>query len=915
MTHSWKPSALGKLFDQALDWKLELDGESFRLTVRGKTFNGSVDQLEGLALKPGIFWTSVSIPGTRRQYLKLGGIPNAQARQLKHALTEAIDAKRKREQIAAQIRDFDQQIPPVMNWVRSALDACKHQLARRGWLSRDFVQQTGNSKPALPKALMASAEVQQHLARQPQSVQQAFRVWQHPFEDFAQGVNQRHAAKVATDDHEFFDRVEKSPLTPEQRNAVVCFDSRVLLVASAGSGKTSTMVAKAGYALQRGYFAPERILVLAFNSDAAKELRERIQARLIPLGLPADQATADTFHAFGLYVIGAATGKKPSVAPWLEDGKDLGTLVGLVDDLKDRNHEFRLQWDLFRVVLGQDLPKFGKEQENPNAWDRDQRRAGFWTLNGEVVKSQGEVVLANWLFYNGVRYAYEGDYEHETADATHRQYRPDFYLPDAKAYLEHWALDEKGEPPKEFSGYKEGMAWKRALHQQYGTTLLETTMAELWSGKALEYLGRELPRLGINLDPNPDRPVPGRQPIENRRLAGTFRTFLTHAKSNRLSMQDLRVRLQQGGAGGFRFRHEMFLRLFEALWQAWDEKLRASGYIDFEDMLNLATDCIEAGQWKSPYELVMVDEFQDASQARARMVAALMRGKDKYLFAVGDDWQSINRFAGADLEVMTGFEALFGKATTLKLETTFRCPPTLCQISSTFVGKNPSQIAKQVRSPKADIAEPLRIVQVEEERFIRAAVEGRVREIAQEAAAAGKKASVYLLVRYKKDRAFMPGAYDGQWVDVSSITVHKSKGLEADHVIVPRVTAETQGFPSKIADDPVLRLAMPASEAFEFAEERRLFYVALTRARSTVTLVTVRHMESSFIGELVKEQGLRVLNADGTEGDSEVCPKCGRGFLRPKVSQYGPFMACSAFPRCDYKRDERRAHGRKNGRR
>lgn len=365
--------------------------------------------------------------------------------------------------------------------------------------------------------------------------------------------------------------------------------------------------------------------------------------------------------------------------------------------------------------------------------------------------------------------------------------------------------------------------------------------------------------------------------------------------------------LAEGAAGEFRFRHEVFLQLFDKLSQAWSEKLRAEGCIDFEDMLNLATDCIESGEWANPYELVMVDEFQDASQARARMVAALMRGGDKYMFAVGDDWQGINRFAGADLAVMTGFEARFGKATTLTLETTFRCPPSLCEISSTFVRKNPSQIAKQVRSPKADIVDPVRIVRVEEERFIRAAVEQRIREIAQGAAALGKKASVYLLARYQKDRAFMPMSYDSQWAEVSFLTVHRSKGLEADHVIVPRVTAETLGFPSKIADDPVLQLAMPSGETFEFAEERRLFYVALTRARSTATLITVRHMESSFISEIVKEQGLRVFNADGTEGDSELCPKCGKGFLRPRTSKFGPFLSCSTFPRCDYKRDGRRS--------
>src|SRR5690606_30358876 len=151
----------------------------------------------------------------------------------------------------------------------------------------------------------------------------------------------------------------------------------------------------------------------------------------------------------------------------------------------------------------------------------------------------------------------------------------------------------------------------------------------------------------------------------------------------------------------------------------WEAKLRADKCIDFEDMLNQASECVEAGRWTSPFDLVMVDEFQDVSHARARLVAALIDHPGKCLFAVGDDWQSINRFAGADLGVMTHFEETFGKAVTLKLETTFRCPQSLCDISSQFVQKNPNQIRKKVLSAKPDITEPVRIMRVDSEEKIR----------------------------------------------------------------------------------------------------------------------------------------------------------------------------------------------------
>ena len=905
---SWNPSTFGKLLTSTPEWSLTIHDRAFDLVVGARKITQPLTSLGGLKVKPGLLWSGIRFADTDGHEVLLDGLPNADAERLQKAVADALERVRVGQLIAA----FDRVAPKLVSRHEAIARASNAQLARRGWLGREFAAKLEDFKPAEAVGLLGQPEVQNYVTSQSEALQRAVRFWQVPMADFVRRSNKLHAEKAFVDDKVFFDTVEKSPLTAEQRQAVVCFDDRVLLVASAGSGKTSVMVAKAGYALRRGYFAADKILLLAFNSDAAAELRERIKDRLAPLGLPADAVAARTFHAFGLDVIGKATGRRPSLAPWLDRGQDICTLVELVDRLKANDEDFRTGWDLLRMVFGQDMPKFGKDSDAAESWDRDKKRPGFWTLHNEVVKSRGEQILANWLFYNGVRYVYEAPYRHDTADANHRQYCPDFYFPDADAYLEHWALDERGEPPPEFMNYKEGMAWKRKVHADRGTRLLETTMADLWSGKAFKYLRQELTHLGIVLDPNPDRQVPGRQPIENERLARTFRSFLTHAKSNRLVVRDLRERLVSGVAGQFRFRHELFLRLFEVLWQAWEAKLRAAQCIDFEDMLNLATDCIEVCQWVSPYELVMVDEFQDASQARARMLASLLRGPDKYLFAVGDDWQSINRFTGADLSVMTSFEQRFGAGTTLKLETTFRCPPSLCAISSTFVRKNPRQIDKSVRSPKPDIAEPVGIVRVPEATAMRVGVEARVAEIAAEASTASKKVSVFVLGRYNKDSAAMPTSYDRHWVDLKFITVHASKGLEADHVIVPGLSTDGLGFPSRIIDDPVLLLAMPGGDDYPHAKERRLFYVALTRARATVTLITVARKESAFIIELVREQKIKLRNIDGSSATTTLCPDCGSGFLIQRSGRFGPFLGCTGYPRCEHTRkmEQARSSGR-----
>lgn len=899
---TWVPTAAGKAFTSTPDWRLSLRGSKYEGHVAGRPMAGPVLDIRDTSIIPGAFWATVIIPISAGTQARVDGLPNADAKVLQRTLQRAVEAENKRLAEASAGQMLSKVRPTLLSWAKGTLDKCKQEISSRGWLANEFVRELEDSRPKDVAEALRVPLVRQRAAAE-EAVQEAVKLWDCNMPEFANGINKRQLEAELKASVDFFARVEKTPLTREQIEAVVTFDSRVLLVASAGSGKTSTMVAKAGYALHKGYFRPESVLLLAFNNAAAAELRERIKARLEPLGLPGDKVTAKTFHAFGLDVIGQATGKRPSIAPWLEAGQDLDALMRMVDELKDEQPWFRVSWDMFRVIFGQDLPEFGKEEEGKDFRDRNTRNEGFWTLNGEVVKSRGELLIANWLFYNGVRYVYEQPYERSTADQNYRQYTPDFFIPEANAYLEHWALDENGNPPPAFHGYREAMQWKRALHKQHGTTLLETTMAQLWSGEAFLYLERELTARGLELDPNPDRQGAGRRPIESPRLARTFRTFMIHAKSNRLSIKELRGRMKDRAPGPFAFRHRMFLDLYEQLVGRWALKLAKEDYIDFEDMLVVAGDLMEQRRWRSPYELVMVDEFQDASQARARILLGLTRKPRVCLFAVGDDWQSINRFAGADLSVMTRFDALFGSASVLKLQQTFRCAPSLCDVSSRFVQKNPAQLPKSVRSNQPDVAKPVSVVQLQELKTqARAAIDKRISELRAEG---GASSSVLVLGRYNQEREYFPRSQEAY---ATFMTVHGSKGLEADHVIVASMTSEMLGFPSRIEDDPVLQLALPTPEPYMYAEERRLFYVALTRARKTVTLLTQLGRESTFITELVQAYKVPVSDFMGQAATVEQCPSCRKGTLVPRHGRWGPFLGCSAYPVCEYTRNSAAGH-------
>ncbi len=894
----------GRLFGGAGEWSLEIDPQRLTATLHQPSdpaFPGDRRlPVDSVSVRPGWLWSTVIVGQADGRSATLAGLGTGRRRSLQAVL--------ERCRHLADLRGaFHQGLAMVLPWV----DELQQQMLEWDrWWPMELVEHWQRTRPAPDprfEEARAADELQPYLAEQPEAVDQALKWWDTPLERYARARNERFLVDEARRRAEFFATVESSPLTEEQIRAVVCFDNRVQVVAAAGSGKTSTMVARAAYAINHGLVAPERVLMLAFNRKAAEELQTRVQQRV---GDGGQLVTASTFHAFGLRVLGETSHRKPRVAKGLGaagEGEGVTLLEQVVDRLRDRSLRFRVQWDLFRLVFGRPLTDFD-EVEEPEAWDSDTRRSGFRTLNGEVVKSREELMLANWLFYNGVSYRYEQNYEHDTADDHHSQYRPDFYYPDIDVYYEHFALDEHGQAPPHFTGYLDGVAWKRATHARYGTTLIETTSATLRDGTAFDDLTRELTARGIVLDPDPDREAVGDEPVRFGQLINVMRTFLTHVKSNRLTGRQLRDRVD--GMPGDRMRAHRFLDLFDTVVQEWDRTLREANEIDFEDMINLAADHIEAGHWASPYELVMVDELQDSSHARSRLVRALLDTPGRYLFAVGDDWQSINRFAGSDLTVMTRFTEWFGAGVTLPLERTFRSPQSICDISSRFVTKNPDQLPKHVRSHQPEHPPALRAVAVSlvprgRQQYSDTVISYLRHLDATVPPPPGRRLHVTILGRYNDSRRQVHDALRSRWdhLQVDYSTIHSAKGREADYIVVIDLTAG--GFPSTREDDPLLQLAMPTPEHYTHAEERRLFYVALTRTRRSVLLLTVAGRESPFLLELVSDGAVTLTAPNGQPITVTLCPRCRQGRLRAQTnSKTGrQFMSCNRFPVCRYTRN------------
>jgi DNA helicase-4 len=914
MVEQWSSTSFGAFFTRSTAWHISLKGPTVVLVKDGRTSVAGLIDPEPLTVQPGHIWSQVTFCPSGGIPIVVDGIPNAQAAEM---LSQVQGERTKQFSLVERLkktRKFDKFVEQIETWVRMADAMFKTYDDAKWWIPEEEIQRLLESKNnAIDdhvefKKLSEDSEVIAHLKTMKESARSGVDFFKSRIRSKVENYNEKHFKRELEEMNDFFNTVEKSPLTDEQKKSVVCFDNRVLTIASAGSGKTSTMIARAGYAIKKKIVQPESILMLAFNDNAAKELQARADERLKEFGIKPGTVKASTFHAFGRSVIGAVNRRAPPLAAWVGDDKqEHAHLAALVDTLKDQDTDFRMKWDLFRLVFGRDVPVVDEGNTKP-LLKKDKLKPGrYRTLNGEFVRSLGERMIADWLFYNGVKYDYERNYEHDTATPTRRQYAPDFYYPDVKLYHEHWALDNKNQPPPEFKGYVEGMVWKRNLHKEKGTSLIETTTAGLRNGAALLTLKHALESRGITLDPNPHRPVKGEEPIKDERLIKLFRTFLGHVKSNGYTDVQLFTRLKESGAGAFQLRYDMFLQLFVKVRAAWEKSLQDARCIDFDDMLIQSAQFIEEGKWTSPYKLVMVDEFQDSSNSRARLISALLKKPGMFLFAVGDDWQSINRYAGSDLSVMSEFEERFGKGHKVELARTFRCSPNICKVSSYFVGKNPSQIKKTVTSTNPNFSPTIDVRLVKREEDLQGATERYLDNLCADIKAGriplpGKgKIKVYALGRYGTDSQYLPENYADKYkdtMDLQYVTVHSSKGLEADYVIMPRMARRYYSFPSSFSDDPVLALAMPKPEKYELAEERRLFYVALTRARRSVTIFAEEANTSPFVTELMHDFKLSPVDGFGQPLVLEICPKCNKGTLA-QVKTFS-FKGCSNYPDCDH---------------
>ncbi|SEF99827.1 DNA helicase-4 [Xylanibacter ruminicola] len=764
--------------------------------------------------------------------------------------------------------------------------------------------------------------------------------------------NEQYVQNHLNEDKDYLDGIlepvdPKIKLDDEQRRVVLSDEDYTLVIAGAGAGKTTTVSAKVRYLVEKKGITPEQILVISFTNKAVGELQEKINKKL---GIP---CPVTTFHKTGYAIMRRQDAERRMIVDQgfmfnvinnylkgniLENPELVDKLILFFGSYFDAPYEGDNLNDFFNYISKADFSTIRGNIDEYSEMIINERTGKCQTIARETLRSAQEVQIANFLFLNGIEYVYEKPYPYSIA-SSYKIYTPDFTITqgDKIAYIEHFGITQDGRNSRynaeQISKYKREVNDKVKLHKKHGTDLIYTFSEYSDSRSLLDHLKEDLTAHGFELHPRPSKEVFEKivNTEENRyisRLVSLVCTFIQNFKTNGYTTE----KFFAWNATSRNERTKLFLTICEQCYHEYTKCLKERRAIDFEDMINDSARILrEAEEQKLElnFKYIIVDEYQDISRQRFDLTKELSQLCDAKIIAVGDDWQSIYAYAGSDITLFTHFKDTFGYGQELRITKTYRNAQEIIDIAGGFIQKNSEQIQKALISPK-HISNPV-IIQTYTEEVDRKQYEGRggkfflvgetVEKLMKEILAENPKSSILLLGRYGFDGFNLTRSADFQYwektgnvtsktfadIEMEFMTVHRAKGLGYDNVIIINAIDSIYGFPSKIQEDPILQYVVKTDRSIEYAEERRLFYVALTRTKNRVYIVTPQQRPSEFVRELLKDYPNVTLRGQLDErlkssGDIKHCPICGYPLQLRYKKAYGlKLWMCSNEPEiCDF---------------
>lgn len=755
--------------------------------------------------------------------------------------------------------------------------------------------------------------------------------------------NERYIDRALEEEKEYLDHVLDAVdpairLDEAQRRMVLTDEDNCLVIAGAGAGKTTSVAAKVKYLVDRKGVKPEEILVISFTNKAVEELRARIRR---DLGIPCPICT---FHSAGNAVLHMQDPERVNIVDGdkkffvirdylrgkvLQDERMVHSLILFFASYFDAPLNENDLEAFFRGIAQMRYTTMRSELDEFFTEIIDAQRKKKVTIRNEILRSSQEVEIANFLYRNGIDYVYEPVYRYHI-ELARKPYTPDFLIRQGgrEIYIEHFGITKDGRnsryDARRLQAYKDAVNEKVLLHRRHGTELVYT-FSGYGDGRSLtEHLEEELRAHGVAFHPRPDEEIL-QKILQNegnryvRRLVMLICRFITNFKTDGYTEMQFGIMKEATD----NVRTKLFLEICQACYLEYQKVLRELQAVDFEDMINESAralrECAEM-KHRLGFKYIIVDEYQDISRQRFDLTKALREVCDARVIAVGDDWQSIYGFSGSDITLFTRFQDKMGPAAMLRIENTYRNAQELIDIAGSFVQKNPTQITKTLHSDKR-IEDPVLVYSYDAsyKRYgmdrrsganynLGKAIEAALDHIvAMRGVRKQPPIRVLILGRYNFDGYKLEQTdlftYRGKgqgrkiiskkypWLQITFMTAHASKGLGYDEVIVVNGQGGTYGFPSKIEDDPVLNLVLRKDRSYTYAEERRLFYVAMTRTKNRVYFIAPQQEPSEFLLELLRDYKNVRLDAPsedkdrkeefllgsgaGFTPDRKKCPLCG----------------------------------------
>lgn len=696
-------------------------------------------------------------------------------------------------------------------------------------------------------------------------------------------------------DNMFNDINKNIILDKSQREAIICDEDNLLVLSGAGSGKTTTISAKVKYLIDVKNIKPDKICVITFTKKAKEELDYKINK------IFNSNVDIYTFHSLGLKIIKYyyknkdidiidEKGQYKIICDYIKNNlfKDKDKFSLFFEAFKNKtsfSEEYKLfdnYYDYHNYMYKRKYINSNTTMDNYIKEQAKRRRNYLKTLNGEYCKSKEEVDIANFLYLNNIDYQYEKSYK--KLDNL-KIYKPDFYIEQNNNYnyIEHFGIDKVNKTnnhytKEELTNYLKNMKLKEKYHcdEKIEDLFIITYSKVLGKRNYLSVLKDSLIKKGYVLSKKDNNLVYERlKDTSEDRYINNFVNrivipFISYFKRSNYKLDDFK---------NIKTDNDLLnkqIRVISDIYLNYESKLREKNLIDFEDMINISYKVMPYIKEKNlgvDYKYIIIDEYQDVSMQRFNLTKRIEELFKSKIIAFGDDYQTIFGFSGSRIDLMTEFKNYLSDAKQIPIPNVYRNSQELIDVATKFINKNSKQIKKKLISNKR-LINPIELYIYNDSNYINTNINKSIilSNILDKIYLSNNKSNVLLLERYNNDidtilnnNLFIRKNHENiiykkhEDMKIDYLTIHKSKGLEYDNCILINAIDDKYGFPSKIEDEEIIKLLKPKiEENIFYPEERRLFYVAMTRTKNKLYILVPKSKTSSFIREIESDKNVLI---------------------------------------------------------